>query len=214
LKLRKPLFATPELKAVGDEFEYSLSRVQENIGRGGEIVRGLMTYTRKGEEGFGPCSIDDIVRTAYEMAQFKIRSADFKILKEYDPLMIPKVKGNFTQLQEVFFNLIDNAYDATVQRKAELKEEEYVGAVRINVKEVDGLVEIVVSDNGIGVKSIDKDKLFTPFFTTKATSKKGTGLGLYVIRKIVEDNHGGRVEMHSVHGEGTRMVLRLALSRE
>jgi signal transduction histidine kinase len=214
LKLRRSLFVTPELKAVADEFEYSLSRIQENVGRGGEIVQGLMKYTRKGEEGFAPCSIDDIIRTAYEMAQFKIRSSDFKILKEYDPVSVPKVKGNFTQLQEVFFNLIDNAYDATVQRKTELKEEGYAGVVRVNARVTDGLLEIILSDNGIGVKPADKDKLFTPFFTTKATSKKGTGLGLYVIRKIIEDNHGGKVEMHSVYGQGTDMILRLFLSKE
>ena len=212
LKLRMPLFTTPELKAVADEFQYSLSRVQENVGRGGEIVQGLMKYTRKGEEGFVACNIDDIIRTSYEMAQFKIRSTDFKILKEYDPQTIAKVRGNFTQLQEVFFNLIDNAYDASVQRKTELKEEGYAGAIRVSAKEVDGLLEIVFSDNGIGVKASDKDKLFTPFFTTKATSKKGTGLGLYVIRKIIEDNHGGKVEMRSVYGQGTDMVLKLAIS--
>ena len=103
---------------------------------------------------------------------------------------------------------------ATVQRKTELKEEGYAGAIKVRAKEVDGLLEIIFSDNGIGVKPADKDKLFTPFFTTKATSKKGTGLGLYVIRKIIEDNHGGKVEMRSVYGQGTDMVLRLALNRE
>jgi len=214
IKLRKPLFVTPELKVVADEIEHSLSRVQENVNHGGEIVRGLMKYTRRGDEGFLSCSIDDIIRTAYEMAQFKIRSAEFKIIKEYDPQLIPKVRGNFTQLQEVFFNLIDNAYDATVQRKTELKEEGYAGVIRVAAKEVDGLLEITFRDNGIGVKQTDKDKLFTPFFTTKATSKKGTGLGLYVIRKIIEDNHGGKVDMNSVYGQGTDIVLHLFLSKE
>jgi signal transduction histidine kinase len=214
LRLRKPLFVTPELKVVADEFEYSLSRMQDNVHHGGEIVRGLMKYTRKGEEGFAGCDLDDIIRTAYEMAQFKIRSAEFKIIKEYNPQAVPKVRGNFTQLQEVFFNLIDNAYDATVQRKTELKEEGYEGVIRVSVKEDDGLLEITFRDNGIGVKSTDKDKLFTPFFTTKATSKKGTGLGLYVIRKIIEDNHGGKVEMRSVYGQGTDMVLRLSVNEE
>ncbi len=214
LKMRRPLFGSSELKAVADEFEYSLARVQENVSRGGEIVQGLMKYTRKGEEGFAGCSIDLILDTAYEMAQFKIRSTEFKVTKEYDPAAIPKVRGNFTQLQEVFFNLIDNAYDATLQRKAELKEEGYAASLKVSITDVDGWVEIVFSDNGMGVKPGDKDKLFTPFFTTKATSKKGTGLGLYVIRKIIEENHGGKVEMRSVYGQGTEMVLRLAVSRE
>jgi signal transduction histidine kinase len=213
LKLRQPLFSTPELKDVSGEFEHSLLRIQDNVSRGGEIVRGLMKYSRKGEEGFVPCSIDEIIKTSYEMAQFKIRSPEFKVISDYDLERAPKVHANFTQLQEVFFNLIDNAYDATMQRKAELKEPDYEGSLRVTVKELNGVVEIVFSDNGMGVKTVDKDKLFTPFFTTKATAKKGTGLGLYVIRKIIEDNHGGKVEMRSVHGQGTDMVLRLALSR-
>ena len=171
-----------------------------------------MKYSRQGEDGFAPCHVDEIINTAYEMAQFKIRSPEFKIVKGYDPQNIPKIDANFTQLQEVFFNLIDNAYDATVQRKSEQGAQGYHGELKVFVKEVDGRVQIVFSDNGMGVKAEDKEKLFTPFFTTKATAKKGTGLGLYVIRKIVEENHGGKVEMRSVHGQGTDMVLTLPLS--
>ena len=214
LKLRRLSFVTDDLRTFADEFEYSLSRIQENVTRGGEIVQGLMRYTRKGEEGFAGHNIDEIIRSAYEMAQFKIRSPEFRLVKAFDPAAIPCVRGNFTQLQEVFFNLIDNAYDATVQRKAEMKEEGYAGLLTVSVKEADGLLEIIFSDNGIGVKAMDTGKLFTPFFTTKATSKKGTGLGLYVIRKIIEDNHGGKVEMNSVYGQGTHMILHLAANKE
>ncbi len=214
LKLRKAFFATEELRPLAEEFEHSLSRIQDNVTRGGEIVQGLMRYTRQGEEGFAAYSIDAIIRSAYEMAQFKIRSLEFRLLKAFNPETIPRVRGNFTQLQEVFFNLIDNAYDATVQRKADLRETDYAGALTISAHEVNGLLEIVFSDNGIGVKSSDRDKLFTPFFTTKATTKKGTGLGLYVIRKIIEDNHGGKVDMHSVYGQGTEMTISLATSKD
>ncbi len=214
VKLRRPLFNTPQLQAVADEIEHSLARIQDNVTRGGEIVQGLMKYTRKGDEGVAACRIDDIVMTAREMAQFKIRSVEFKVIKEYDPATAPKVRGNFTQLQEVFFNLIDNAYDATVQRKAERREEGYIPTLRISAREIDDVAEIVFSDNGTGVNPLDSEKLFTPFFTTKATSKKGTGLGLYIIRKIIEENHGGKVEVRSVHGQGTDMVLSLAISRD
>ncbi len=213
VKLRRSLFNTPQLQSVADEIEHSLARIQDNVTRGGEIVQGLMKYTRKSDESVAACRIDDIVMTAREMAQFKIRSVEFKVIKEYDPATAPKVLGNFTQLQEVFFNLIDNAYDATVQRKAERKEEGYVPTLRISVREMGDVVEIVFSDNGAGVNELDKEKLFTPFFTTKATSKKGTGLGLYIIRKIIEENHGGKVEVRSALGQGTDMVLRLGISR-
>jgi len=64
------------------------------------------------------------------------------------------------------------------------------------------------------VKDDDIRKLFTPFFTTKLSSKKGTGLGLYVIKKIVEDNHKGEVVMVSKYMQGTQMKLRLPIAIE
>ena len=92
------------------------------------------------------------------------------------------MRGNFTQLQEVMFNIIDNAYDAMMQRKVELKEPDYHPTIRISASGGDnGHLTVIVADNGIGIQEQDKEKIFTPFFTTKLSSKKGTGLGLYYI---------------------------------
>jgi signal transduction histidine kinase len=146
------------------------------------------------------------------MVQFKIKIQELKIVRDYDVTTIPKIKGNFTQLQEVFFNLIDNGYDAMMQRKNEAKEVSYQPTLIVRVLKEDGYAQIIFEDNGMGVKDEDLHKLFTPFFTTKLSSKKGTGLGLYVIRKIVEDNHQGQVEMVSKYMQGTQMKLRLPIA--
>ena len=61
----------------------------------------------------------------------------------------------------------------------------------------------------MGITDEDQRKIFTPFFTTKLSSKKGTGLGLYVIQKLIEGNHNGRVKYHSEYKKGTRVVVRL-----
>ena len=127
---------------------------------------------------------------------------------------IPKIKGNFTQLQEVFFNLIDNGYDAMMQRKNEKKEPDYRPTLTVRVLKEDGFVQVIFEDNGMGVKDEDMYKLFTPFFTTKLSSKKGTGLGLYVIKKIVEDNHGGKWTWFLRYMQGTQMKLRLPIAIE
>ena len=117
-------------------------------------------------------------------------------------------------VQEVFFNLIDNGYDAMMQRKNEKKEPGFQPTMKVQVLKEDGFAEIIFEDNGIGVKDEDMHKLFTPFFTTKLSSKKGTGLGLYVIKKIVEENHEGQVEMVSKYMQGTQMKLRLPIAIE
>lgn len=207
LKLKKDAPMTPEIKEVMVDIEHALSRIQENVTQGGEIVRGLLKYSRKGEEGMGPVDLDQLISAAVEMTQFKIKPGELKILREYGQ-DIPKLKGNFTQLQEVFFNMIDNAYDAMMQRKSEFKEPGYEATIRVSaVANGNGHLDIFIEDNGIGVKDEDKKKLFTPFFTTKLSSKKGTGLGLYVIQKIIEENHGGKVSYESFYKKGTKAHL-------
>lgn len=199
-------------KEVMTELERAFVRVQENVVQGGEIVQGLLKYTRKGDAGFTAVDVDTVFKAALEMVQFKIKTYELKIVREYDPATIPKIKGNFTQLQEVFFNLIDNGYDAMMQRKNEGKETSYQPTLIVRISKNDNKAQIVFEDNGMGVKEEDIHKLFTPFFTTKLSSKKGTGLGLYVIKKIVEDNHRGQVQMVSKYMQGTQMKLTLPIA--
>jgi two-component system NtrC family sensor kinase len=211
IKMNKNLEMSDKQKEIMAELENALNRIQENVTQGGEVVQGLLKYTRKGEEGFSAVDVDKVVSSAYEMAQFKIKAYQMSLIRDYDKDLLPKVKGNSTQLQEVFFNLIDNAYDAMMQRKNDLKEPEYHPQLTIHAQQIGNSLEMIFSDNGIGVKEEDVQKLFTPFFTTKLSSKKGTGLGLYVIRKIIEDNHRGTVEFSSNYMKGTQMRIRLPL---
>jgi len=201
-----------KMKEIFVELERAFVRVQDNVVQGGEVVQGLLRYTRKGESGFVPVDVDAVLKAAIEMVQFKIKIHELKIIRDYDVATIPKVKGNFTQLQEVFFNLIDNGYDAMMQRLNEKKEAGYQPTLTVRISKEDSYAQIIFEDNGIGVKDDDMHKLFTPFFTTKLSSKKGTGLGIYVIKKIVEDNHTGEVQMVSKYMHGTQMKLRLPIA--
>lgn len=214
IKMNKNLEMSDKFKEIMSELENALNRIQENVTQGGEVVQGLLKYTRKGEEGFSPVDVDKVISSAYEMAQFKIKAYQMSLIRDYDKNTLPKVKGNSTQLQEVFFNLIDNAYDAMMQRKNDLKEQDYQAKLTIHAHVDVNSLEMIFEDNGIGVKEEDVQKLFTPFFTTKLSSKKGTGLGLYVIRKIIEDNHQGKVEFSSRYMVGTKMKIRLPIFLE
>jgi len=212
IQMNQKELSQDKMKEVLKELERAFIRVQENVVQGGEIVQGLLRYTRKGDAGFTAVDVDAVLKSALEMVQFKIKMHELKIVREYDVTTMPKVKGNFTQLQEVFFNLIDNGYDAMMQRKKEKQEPGFQPTLIVRVFKQDNLVQIIFEDNGMGVKDEDTHKLFTPFFTTKLSSKKGTGLGLYVIKKIVEDNHQGQVEMVSKYMQGTQMKLRLPIA--
>jgi signal transduction histidine kinase len=201
------------IKTVLEELRNALERIEDNVKRGGEIVEGLLKYTRKGEEGFSAVDLSTLIDASLEMAQFKIKVNEMLLVRGFSSLT-PKIKGNFTQLQEVFFNIIDNAYDAMMQRKNELKEPGYQATLEISAKPVDNRLEITIHDNGMGVRKEDAHKLFTPFFTTKLSSKKGTGLGLYVIRQIIEENHQGRVSFISEYQNGSVCKILLPMASE
>ncbi len=208
IKITKDKGVPDNYKETFDDLERAFTRVQENVVQGGEIVQGLLRYTRKGDAGLAEVDFDAVLKSAFEMAQFKIKTSELKVVRDFDE-NLPKLKANFTQLQEVFFNLIDNAYDAMMQRKTEKVEIGFEPTLLIRARPQGNFLEIIVEDNGIGVKDDDREKLFTPFFTTKLSSKKGTGLGLYVIRKIIEENHGGSVVMTSRYMIGTKMKIEL-----
>jgi len=109
------------------------------------------------------------------------------------------VEGDPRKLKQVFLNLVKNAMEAMKDG----------GAIRVSASPSDDLVEIKVADEGHGISEKDKDKLFTPFFTTKS---KGTGLGLCVVKRIVEQHKNGSISLESEEGRGTVFTVRLPRS--
>ena len=208
IKLLNDNSSPEEMREAITQISHALERVKENVKQGGEVVHGLLKYSRAGESGFKAIDLNELVDASLEMAQYKVKLSQIDLIRDYSQ-DIPKIKGNFVQLQEVFFNLIDNAYDAIMQRRSELKEEGYRGNVTIQAEATDSSIEIRFIDNGMGVKDAEQVRLFTPFFTTKASSKKGTGLGLYVIQKIIVNNHKGRIGVTSEYGSGTMFTMKL-----
>ena len=114
------------------------------------------------------------------------------------PPDLPPLVGVRNQLVQVFLNLILNAIDAT----------ERDGKVTLAISHADGVVEVQVRDNGCGIAPEQATRLFSPYFTTK---KHGTGLGLFVTRRLVND-HGGSVSFDSAPGEGTTFRVALPLT--
>ncbi|HIE35909.1 MAG TPA: ATP-binding protein [Candidatus Omnitrophica bacterium] len=99
-----------------------------------------------------------------------------------------------------------------------LSEEEkrnYIPRIAVEVKEKENLYQFIISDNGIGIREEDKSKMFTPFFTTKSTAefscieKSGTGIGMYVVKRIIEENHHGRIWFDSDYLKGTTFYIEI-----
>ncbi len=199
---------SPEIQEMLKQIKTALERIQVNVMQGGEVVKGILKYTRKGDEGLEALTIDQILKGTIDMVQFKVKLSEIDIIRDY-PKDIPQIKANLVQMQEVFFNFIDNAYDSIVERRNTLKEENYRGKITISAKLQNETMQIFIKDNGMGVKNENIKKIFTPFFTTKASSRKGTGLGLYVIRNIIVENHKGKIDFHSEYKSGTSFTIEI-----
>ncbi|MBU4346740.1 MAG: GAF domain-containing protein [Candidatus Omnitrophica bacterium] len=212
LKITDTSGCSAEFKKFTEEMKYALERIQANVMQGGQVVQGLLKYSRKGDKGLEPLELNTVLDNTMEMAQYKVKLSEIDIVRDF-PQDLAKIKGNLAQLQEMFFNFIDNAYDAIVERRNMLQEEGYRGRITVSAQPKDNVLEIIVKDNGLGVKEEDKKKVFTPFFTTKVSSRRGTGLGLYVINKIITDTHKGRIDFDSEYKTGTRFTLELPIAK-
>ena len=103
-----------------------------------------------------------------------------------------------TEIQQILFNLINNAMDAM---------KEIGGKILISTSKEDKMVKIVVEDNGSGISQEHLARIFDPFFTTKPVGK-GTGLGLYMSKTIVEEHCGGQI-MASNGAHGALFTIKL-----
>ena len=202
---------TPEVREMINQINHALERIQANVIQGGEVVRGILKYSRRQEESFEALTLDQVIDGTLEMVQFKVKLSEIDIIRDY-PKDTPKIKANLAQLEEVFFNFIDNAYDAIVERRELLKENSYRGKITISTQPKDNILEITIEDNGIGIKDDNRERVFTPFFTTKVSSRRGTGLGLYVIRRIIADIHKGKINFESDYKVGTRFIVELPIA--
>lgn len=178
--------APPELKA-------ALGEVAEQSRRAAEIVRSIRRTVRRAEPERGPVDLNDASRAVVRFLDWKARRTGVSVqLKLADP--VPPVHGDRVQLEQVIFNLLQNAIEAGAR------------VVRIESATDGDAVVLVVRDTGPGLP--DPGRAFERFFTTKPD---GMGLGLAISRGIVEA-HGGRLSARNVEG-GAEFVLALPAHR-
>lgn len=158
-------------------------------------VRGVLDFARPFEPRLEPVSVAELTRTVLDAAAGRLRTSGVTVGVDLPP-SLPPVLADRAHLGQALQELIANAIDAMPQG----------GRLAIDARAEDGdspVVRLAVEDEGPGVPPDVGDRIFQLFTTTKAT---GTGVGLAVVRKIVE-RHGGRVLLERHAGRGARFVL-------
>ena len=128
------------------------------------------------------------------LVSYDLKLEKIQVIKEVPP-DLPPIVVDRRQLQEVLFNLVRNAGQAILPP----------GTVWVRARLAEGQVRIEIEDTGSGIPPDKLEKIYDPFFTTKEPGK-GTGLGLFIVRQIVERNKG-RITVESPIGKGTTFFL-------
>ena len=185
--------------------------VIEEVDRINRLVKKMMDLTRPALNDFKPTNIHQVLEEILVLEKGSLEMKEGAFVQVYDP-SIPTIKANKDELKQVFLNLVKNAVEASPKG----------GRVRISTqyntdytfrKKQDTLsphnIVVKITDSGLGMTKTTMKKLFTPFFTTK---KRGTGLGMAVSLKIVE-NHHGKIKVTSEENIGTVIQVFLPVNK-
>ncbi len=198
-------------RTLGDEDRKCLERIEEDTGRIANIVNSLLVFARPTPRRQEEIGLHTVLDKAVSFIEYQSLVRDIHVRRSYDP-QVGSIMGIENEVQEIFLNLLMNARDALSQS----------GEIRITTALPpepgklqhdfpEGYVEVTVTDNGEGIPKENLKKIFDPFFTTKPPGK-GTGLGLAVIRRLV-DTHRGQITVRSEPGQGTTFTVLLPLKR-
>jgi two-component system NtrC family sensor kinase len=184
-----------------DEFKESIGVIKEASMRGRAITSKLMAFARRHDAEPEPTRVNELVEKVLAIKEHQLRVSNIEIVRELGA-GLPRVMANPNQLEQVLLNLVNNAVDAVGD----------AGSVTIRTRALDRQVVVEVDDTGGGMTGEQMEKIFFPFFTTKAVGK-GTGLGLSISYGIVKAL-GGRIEVTSEVGEGSSFTVYLPAARE
>jgi two-component system, NtrC family, sensor kinase len=194
----------------------NLEKIAEHGRRADGIVKSMLEHSRGGSGERREVDLNGLVEEALNLAYHGARAQDqnFNITLERDfgasMAAIELVPQDVTR---VLLNLFGNGFYAATERRRDGAEPDFRPALKVTTQDCGEAVEIRVRDNGTGIPSDIRDKLFQPFFTTKPTGE-GTGLGLSISWDIVTQEHGGTIEVNTEVGEFTEFAIRLPRTRQ
>ncbi len=192
------LLEAPDVPAhAKDDLKIILQEAQ----RTKQIVQNLLSFARQMPPQRDAVRLNLIVRRTLALRSYDFSSHGIKVEERLNET-VPEVIGDAHQLQQVFLNILNNAYDA-------VKETGRTGRIEISTTAGRGFVEVVFRDNGNGIAS--PDRIFDPFFTTKDVGK-GTGLGLSICYGIVREHGGEIVCANNSDGHGATFIVRLPIA--
>jgi PAS domain S-box-containing protein len=165
------------------------------------IVQNLLSFARQAPRQRKPVQLNNVLHRTVQLRAYDFSSHGVEVTEDYQDLL-PEVLGDAQQLQQVFLNILNNAYDAVRGHSGPRR-------IQVGTMVAEGLAEVSFRDSGPGIS--DVDRIFDPFFTTKELGQ-GTGLGLSICYGIVREHGGEITARNNTDGPGATFVVRLPMA--
>ncbi len=182
-----------------------LEKITAQTFRASEIVNNLLNFSRTSGTEFSDVDVNKVITETLALLEHQFKTARIRVREELTAGLTP-IQGNAGKLQQVFLNLFLNAKDAMPGG----------GTLTVTTQNGSG-VNVAISDTGTGIAQEHIDRIYDPFFTTKASvnegQRRGTGLGLSVTYGIIQE-HAGKIRVESRPGQGTTFHLEFPLMRQ
>ncbi|MBA4419366.1 MAG: hypothetical protein C0392_15900 [Syntrophus sp. (in: bacteria)] len=178
--------------------------IEHSAQRAAKLTQHLLNFSRRQRKATGIVDVNALLEDILFLLRESFR--DVEVEKTFDNLL-PPIRGDEADLQNVFLNLCINAKDAMKGQgllKVKTKRKKHIGGREF--------ASVEIEDNGQGIDEEIRQKVFQPYFTTKETGTN-LGMGLYLVDKVIKE-HGGFIECDSEKGKGTRFTLYIPLPLE
>jgi signal transduction histidine kinase len=173
--------------------------IVDEAGRLNNIITDFLNYAKPRDPKFIPCRVEEIIQKNIRFLEPHIQEQGYRICWDV-PQDIPNIDADGEMLYQSFLNLLINAMQAMPEG----------GDIHIQLSQNENRMKIVFDDQGSGIPDHLKDKIWDPFFTNK---EKGTGLGLGIVKKIIEA-HNGTVQIDNSDEGGARVTIELPVRQE
>jgi signal transduction histidine kinase len=198
-----------EIAELTNTLRDNLNKIVQHGKRADSIVKNMLLHSREGSGEHRPVEInavvDEAVNLAYHGARAEKQGFNIALERSLDPTA-GQVDCFPQEITRVLLNVISNGFYAAIKRKAQANNGDYEPTLTAVTKNLGDRVEIRIRDNGTGISPEVREKLFSPFFTTKPAGE-GTGLGLSISHDIIVKQHAGSIDVETQLGEFTEFKI-------
>ena len=192
-----------DLEFLREDLPNVLQSMHNGVDRVRAITNSLRTFSRLDEASLKTVDLHECIDSTLLLLEYSVKANEIQLIRDYGNL--PSVECFTGNLNQVFFNILSNAIDALAGQKGLRSPLLLMVSTE---QDGDSSVIIRIRDNGSGISAENLNRIFDPFYTTKAVGE-GTGLGLAVSYQIVVDEHHGQLTVDSTPGESTTFNIRI-----